>query len=188
MIKLVFATKNEHKLLEAKEILEKYGIKVFKPAKKFKKIEIQSEKLEDIVRYAVERLFEQGLCNFFIEDAGLFIDALKNFPGPYSNYVYKTIGLKGILKLMDGVENRSAFFKSVVGLCYNGSIKIFEGIVRGYITYEVRGEGGFGFDPIFIPMGYNKTFAEMTLSEKNEVSHRGRSLKKMAEFLLKKGL
>ena len=150
-----------------------------------KKLEIQSSSLEEIIKYAADYLFKMNFCNFFIEDAGLFIDHLNGFPGPYSSYVYKTIGVDGILKLMDGISNRSAYFLSVVGLCFKDVIKIFVGEVKGKISLEARGEKGFGFDPIFIPEGYEETFAQMDLEKKNSMSHRAKALRKMAEYLKK---
>ncbi|MEM0332314.1 MAG: non-canonical purine NTP pyrophosphatase, partial [Archaeoglobaceae archaeon] len=113
---------------------------------------------------------------------GLFIEALKGFPGVYSSYVFKTIGNEGILKLMDGITNRRAYFKAVLAYWDGKEIHIFEGKVEGEIATEIRGSGGFGFDPIFL---YNKkTFAEMG-DEKNEVSHRRRVLEKFFTWLQK---
>jgi len=120
---------------------------------------------------------------FFVEDAGLFIRALNGFPGPYSSFVYKTIGIRGILKLLNDVSDRTAFFKSVIGLWCNDHIEIFEGVVEGHITKEPRGAGGFGFDPIFIPKGCKKTFAEMSVDEKNLFSHRAKASEQMIGFL-----
>ncbi len=118
----------------------------------------------------------------FIEDSGLFVEALRGFPGVYSAYVSKTIGYKGILRLMKGEENRKAYFKSVVCLKLKGEIKIFRGKVEGRIAEKARGRGGFGYDPIFIPEGSDKTFAEAP-EIKNRASHRKRALEGMKDFL-----
>ncbi len=114
-----------------------------------------------------------------VEDSGLYIRALNGFPGPYSSYVYKTIGYFGILKLMEDVTDRGAHFKSVVAF-YDGNIyKIFIGTVYGEIINDARGYYGFGFDPIFKPEGSTrKTFAEMSLKEKCMYSHRAKSITK----------
>jgi len=181
-------TGNKHKVQEAQNILEKYNIKISVKPLELEKIEIQSDSLEEIVRFAVNWIIERNnKCNFFLEDAGLFVDALNGFPGPYSSYVLKTISYDGILKLMEGIEDRSAKFQSVIGLCFENEVRIFKGEVHGRISHEARGNKGFGFDPIFIPNGYSKTFAEMDLELKNSMSHRGKSIKKMAEYLKKKG-
>lgn len=188
MVKIIFITGSEGKFREVKHIAEKYGIKVERESK-IKKIEIQSDSIEEIVKYAISMICREHRCQDYlvIEDDGLFINALKGFPGPYSAYTYKTIGLEGILKLLKGVEDRSAYFMSVMGLCEpNGEIKIFTGIVSGYISHEVRGTEGFGYDPIFIPENYEKTFAEMSIEEKCRVSHRARALMQIINYVTSK--
>lgn len=183
-IALHFLTGNRHKYLEILNIARQINFPIdIKMGGGKDKIEIQSDSLEKIVEFATRHAYEKGYDNFFIEDAGLFIEALKGFPGPYSHYVYATIGIQGILKLMRDITKRKAYFKSVIGLCLNGDIKIFVGITNGLITRAPRGSYGFGFDPIFIPEGYSKTFAEMSMEEKNRVSHRGKAAKKMFEYL-----
>ena len=180
-----FATGNFHKYIEISEILSDYGIEV--ELSTVPKIEIQSESLEEIARKAVESVEVEGPV--FVEDAGLFVEALNGFPGPYSSYVYSTIGCRGLLKLMEGVEDRRAHFKSVIALRLpRGEILLFKGVVEGEIAEEPRGTGGFGFDPIFIPSGYDRTFAEMDRAEKNRISHRGRATRAMAEWIYRKGL
>jgi len=182
---LYFITRNKHKLIEIdnilKQIVPTVQLQIFNNVRK---IEIQHNNLREIVKFAVQTA-TRYITNkpFIIEDAGLFINALKGFPGPFSHYVYKTIGIKGILKLMENVENRTAYFKSVIGLYFNDDIHIFEGVAEGVISRKARGEYGFGFDPIFIPQGCSKTFAEMRLEEKNMHSHRGKSARALALFL-----
>ncbi|MEM4527201.1 MAG: RdgB/HAM1 family non-canonical purine NTP pyrophosphatase, partial [Nitrososphaerota archaeon] len=147
--------------------------------------EIQSVDLKEVaiesVLYAYNILREPVM----VEDAGLFIDALNGFPGPYSSYVYRTIGVKGVLKLLENLQDRKAKFVSIIAF-YSPftNLKTFTGEVEGRISYEARGESGFGFDPIFIPIdGDGRTFAEMNLEEKNKISHRGRSARKFAEWI-----
>lgn len=133
---------------------------------------------------------------FLVEDSGLFVHSLNNFPGVYSKFVFKTIGYSGILRLITDLNDRSAHFESCIGLVkYNHKskyekkkskstdIKLFKGIVDGYIVTEPRGDNGFGYDPIFQAKDSNKTFAEMKTDEKNLHSHRGKAVKKLIEFL-----
>ena len=123
-----------------------------------------------------------------IDDAGVFVDELKGFPGVYSRYVYDTISPNGLLKQMEGIGNRSASFKCVLGLLLeDGSTHKFVGECHGNIIHEMRGEGGFGYDPVFIPEGYDKTFAELSQEDKNRVSHRGRAMQKLIAFISEKG-
>ncbi len=130
-------------------------------------------------------------CNLpvIVEDAGLFIKALNGFPGPYSSYVNKTIGVEGILKLMRGIKDRTAYFFSVVAF-YDPDInelEFFYGKVEGEIAEEARGKSGFGFDPIFTPIeGDGRTFAEMGVEEKNKFSHRSKALRKFAKWYKQK--
>lgn len=180
MVTLRFMTKNQNKVREASLVLANYGLGVVMEDK-LRKIEIQSDNLEDIVTYALSLNCVDWLIT---EDDGLFIESLNGFPGPYSEYVYRTIGLGGILRLMSGVTNRGAYFKSVVGLCINGEVKLFEGIVRGRLAEEPRGSGGFGYDPVFIPEGYDKTFAEMGIEFKSRLSHRAIAFSKLANYVL----
>jgi len=119
-----------------------------------------------------------------VEDAGLFVEALKGFPGPYSAYVYRTLGTRGILKLMENVEDRAASFRSVVVFSSPEHQPVcFSGEVKGRISMEERGDSGFGFDPIFEPeAGDGRTFAEMTTEEKNRYSHRAEALRRFAKW------
>ncbi|BDR92031.1 XTP/dITP diphosphatase [Vulcanisaeta souniana] len=187
-MRVFFVTSNEGKLHEASLVLREFSIELVMDLN-HRKIEIQSDNLEDIVNNALTNICTGGISEYFVvEDDGLFINKLNGFPGPYSSYVYKTIGLTGILKLMNGINDRSAYFKSVVGLCGPQiPIKLFIGVVRGSIAMEPRGSEGFGFDPIFIPSGYNKTFAELGPEIKNKLSHRALAFRALGNWLLGKG-
>ncbi|WP_349681922.1 XTP/dITP diphosphatase [Caldivirga sp. UBA161] len=176
---LRFVTRNQHKVKEASSILSRYGINVVME-NSVNKVEIQSDSLEDIVTYALKLNCINWLV---VEDDGLFVDSLNGFPGPYSEYVYRTIGLRGLLRLLQGSEGRNAYFKSVVGLCINNEVKLFTGIVKGKLSEEPRGSGGFGYDPVFIPDGYDLTFAEMGEELKNKLSHRSRAFNNLAGYL-----
>ena len=185
---IFFATNNINKFNEARKVLAEYKIAV--GMLRVKTLEIQSESLEEIAKTSVIEAFEKCNLPVIAEDAGLFIEALKGFPGPYAAYVYKTIGNRGLLQLMENVENRKAEFQSVVAH-YSPEFKspiCFKGEVIGEIVKEERkGEhkSGFGFDPIFKPANCNKTFAEMSLAEKNKHSHRAKALHKFAEWYKK---
>ena len=181
-----FVTSNKGKFLEASLILREYGIELQLDTS-HRKLEVQSDDLEDIVKVALENLCRDSVRDYLVvEDDGLFINALNGFPGPYSSYVYKTIGITGILKLMSDVNDRSAYFKSVVGLCGpSGVTKLFVGVTHGFISREARRRGGFGFDPIFIPLGYDRTFAELGIDVKNKVSHRAKAFRALGEWLLR---
>lgn len=182
-MKIYFITRNRHKFLEASRIMQKYGIKL--EIREINKLEVQSLSLREIVLHGLVNLYSLVSKPLVIEDAGLFIRTLNWFPGPYSSYVFKTIGCQGILKLMDGIEDRYAKFKSVVGYIDAKNTILFEGEVEGSIAYEARGNRGFGFDPIFTPKGENKTFAQMSIEEKNKLSHRAKAFKKLAEWLIR---
>ncbi len=176
------ATGNPHKHREARIILMGYGLDLRRL--EAKRIEIQADNLEEIAAYSVEHLSEAELRPIVVEDAGLFIHHLRGFPGPYSSYALKTIGLGGILKLMEGVKDRAATFKSVVALRWQGQTHLFIGEVQGRIAEEIRGSQGFGYDPIFIPdEGDGRTFGEMTTREKNTLSHRARAFRRLAIWL-----
>ncbi len=183
-MELYFVTSNRHKFEEVKFLITELEPKIkLEMLRGVGKLEIQADNLEEIVLFAAENLNRQLKVNFFVEDAGLFIRALNGFPGPFSSYVYRTLGCKGILKLMENIEDRYAEFRSVIALGWGGVIRIFRGTVRGKISSEERGSYGFGFDPIFIPEGSNKTFAEMTIEEKNRHSHRAKAVKLMVDFI-----
>ncbi|MCQ5375520.1 MAG: non-canonical purine NTP pyrophosphatase, partial [Methanomassiliicoccales archaeon] len=113
---------------------------------------------------------------------------LKGFPGVYSSYVFKTLGCTGILKLMRDVEDREAYFQCCIGCIIDNKEIMVSEKVYGRISTEERGEGGFGFDPIFIPEGEIRTFAEMSIEEKNRISHRGKAISTLVNELKKRSL
>ena len=121
-----------------------------------------------------------------MDDTGLFIDALSGFPGPYAAYVQDTVGNTGVLRLMEGKEERDAHFTTAVAYADAAGIQVFSGRVDGVITTEERGNEGFGYDPIFA-VG-RKTLAEMTLAEKNSLSHRARALAAFRDWYVGTGM
>lgn len=184
-----FATGNIHKFNEVRSILSQHGLAV--GMLRLKGDEIQSESIKEIAEKSVKNAYARCNLPIFVEDAGLFIDALGGFPGPYAAYVYHTIHNGGILKLVENNADRHARFQSVIAYCDQQSgcqPKCFIGEVNGEITTIERkeqGKSGFGFDPIFQPEGSAKTFAEMTIEEKNEYSHRAKAIRKFAEWYMK---
>ena len=177
-----FVTSNVHKFQEARRVLSEYKIATAKL--RIEAIEIQDDSLENIAKASARDAVKNCGFPIFVEDAGLFVKALNGFPGPYSSYVYRTVGTKGILKLMKNIKNRSAYFQSVIAFSSpEEQPTCFSGKIRGKISLQERGSAGFGFDPIFEPSkGNGRTFAEMTTTEKNQYSHRAEALRKFAEW------
>ena len=179
-----FLTSNKGKFREAQAVATASGLQLQMLAAP--KIEIQSDNLSEIASYGAQEAAKRLGIPVVAEDAGLFIRSLNGFPGPYSSDVFKRLGNKGILKLMEGVSKRNAKFSSVAAFCApSRKPRCFMGSVFGYIRLRPRGVGGFGFDPIFIPTkGDGRTFAQMTVREKNRLSHRAASFKKLSKWLL----
>lgn len=186
---IFFATNNVHKFNEARVVFAEYKMAV--GMLRVKTLEIQSDGLEKIAETSVIEASRNCHLPIIVEDAGLFIDALNDFPGPYAAYAYRTIGNVGLLKLMENSENRKAKFQSVIAH-YSPKLEApisFRGEVVGEITNEERigrGKFGFGFDPIFKPAKSGKTFAEMTIREKNRYSHRATALRSFAKWYKQK--
>ena len=174
-MKLVFVTGNKGKAHEAQTALSPLGIDV--EPRDLKPVEIQGDTLEEIARAKCAVLAGKVDGPFLVDDGGLFVHVLKDFPGQYSAFVLKTLGVPGVLKLMEGVEDRRAHFAAVVALHDGTGIHAFAGRCDGRLLAEPRSAGhGFGFDPIFVPEGETKTFAELPAETKNRLSHRGRAL------------
>jgi XTP/dITP diphosphohydrolase len=182
-ITILFITSNTHKYIEVAKVLENCNPRIRIVQSNASKVEVQSDSLLDVASYAAMTAYLNLGRPLIVEDAGLFIGALNGFPGPYSSYVFKTIGIEGVLKLMKGVKRREAYFESVIALAYSEGVEVFRGRVYGRIASEPRGSKGFGFDPIFIPRGSSKTFGEMDVEEKNRVSHRARAAIKLCRRL-----
>jgi len=179
---IFFATSNFHKFNEARKILAEYNIAV--AMLRIKVPEIQDDNPENIAKASALSAMEKAQLPLIVEDAGLFIEELNSFPGPYSKHVLQTIGMNGILRLLEGNNKRRACFKSAV--CYRspkGALRSFCGVAKGKIAQDIRGTQGFGFDPIFIPdENPAMTFGEMPIEGKNRISHRSHALRKFAEW------
>jgi len=174
-MQLCFTTENKGKFAEASRIASEYRVNLRQVYRQ--KIEIQSDDLKEIARFAAKEASEAIRRPVVSEDSGFFVNALGGFPGPYSSYVYRTIGYEGILRLTKRVRNRNAHFQAAVAFCKPRQRPVcFSGIVEGVISRRPRGRQGFGFDPIFVPNdGDGRTFAQMNAKEKNLISHRGRA-------------
>ena len=184
MTEFFFATANDHKIEEATAALSQFEIKV-KKLEDFPKIEIQNVNLEEIASTALALIVQRTDKPVFVEDSGLFIHSLNGFPGPYSSFAFETIGIEGILKLLENAKTRKAEFKSSVSFGLNGKLlTTFSSVTEGTIQLQPRGNNGFGFDPIFVPMWTSKTFAEMDLKEKTVFSHRAKAISKLALWFL----
>lgn len=188
-MKLVFATQNRHKLLEVQSMLGNHFELIDLSALNF--FEDIPETQDTIEGNAAQKawfVFSKFGLSCFADDTGLEVDALDGAPGVYSAR-YAGPGknshdnLLKLLRELEGVTNRKARFKTVMALVLEGKEYLFEGIVEGKIIHESRGAGGFGYDPVFVPDGYDQTFSEMAPELKNAISHRGRAMVALSNFL-----
>lgn len=188
-MKLIFATNNQHKVDEIRAVLPpQFSIITLKEAGIDKDIPEPHPTLEENAREKATVIYKITGTNCFSEDSGLEITALNGEPGVKSaRYAGENkSSADNILKVlakMEGKTNREAQFRTVICLCWNGKEYLFEGICKGQIITEEKGAKGFGYDPIFIPDGAQKTFAEMTMEEKNQYSHRRKAVDKLVAFL-----
>lgn len=189
-MKLVFATNNKHKLDEVRKITSHHPVEIVSLAEIncFDDIPETADTLEGNALQKAHYIQEKFGLNCFADDTGLEVEALNNAPGVYSaRYAGpghdSEANMKKLLHEMEGMENRKARFRTVIALVWNEKTYTFDGIVNGTITTTKRGENGFGYDPIFIPEGYEQTFAELGNDIKNQISHRAKAVEKLDEFL-----
>lgn len=187
--KLIFATNNLHKLEEVSQILGN-KIKVLSLKDIHCDIDIPetAQTLEGNALLKVKFIYQIYKFNTFADDTGLEIEALNNEPGVYSaRYAGEGKSAREnmlkVLEKLEGIENRKAQFRTVISLIIEGRIYFFDGIIKGTIINEERGEAGFGYDPIFMPDGYDKTFAELGNDIKNKISHRALAINELGKFL-----
>lgn len=188
MLELVFATNNAHKLEEVQAIIgSKFSLRSLTEIDCYDDIPETGVTFQENAQQKTDYLVGRFKVNCFGDDSGLEIDALGGEPGVYSarysgsRDMEQNIDL--VLERLVGAESRTARFKTVISLFLEGKQYFFEGTIEGRIIDERRGDGGFGYDPIFIPDGYSRTFAEMSAAEKNLISHRSIAVSKMAAFL-----
>ncbi len=177
-----FVTTNIHKFEEVRTMLKEFGINIERVELKISEVRGTNEEIAMDAALKAYSIIKEPLI---VEDSGLFINALNGFPGEFSKWVYNKIKPEGILKLMEGVKDRSAYFKAVVAYTDGKEIKTFTGIVEGSISYEEKGNKGFAFDVIFVPEGYSKTFAEMP-EVKAKISHRVKAFKEFGKWFVKR--
>ena len=189
-MQLCFATNNRHKLEEIRTRLKgKHRLIALKDIGHQGELPENQETLEGNSREKATYVYDHYHVNCFADDTGLLVKALHGAPGVFSaRYAGEDkdarANMQLLLKELRGKEDRTAQFKTVITLVLNGEVRQFEGVVTGTITKTPRGKHGFGYDPVFLPDGYDKTFAEMTLEEKNEISHRTKAIEKLVRYLM----
>jgi len=188
-MEIIFATSNQHKLQEAQSIAGN-KISLITPSKIGINHEIpeDGETLEENALFKAEYIFKLTNKNCFADDTGLEVEALNGAPGVRSaRYASDQCdshqNIQKLLKELKGASNRKARFRTVIALFFNGKQFFFEGVLNGTITDSPSGTRGFGYDPLFIPIGYTKTLAELTDSQKNIISHRGIAIRNLSQFL-----
>ena len=189
MTEIIFATNNAHKLSEVQAVLgDNFKLITPRDCGITEDIPETAATLEGNASQKSHYLYDRVGKNCFADDTGLEVEALGGEPGVRSAR-YATDGHdfeannRLLLKNLEGVANRKACFRTVISLILDGEEHLFEGIVEGHIAESEAGCGGFGYDPLFVPEGYDCTFAEMSAEEKNAISHRGRAVQKLVEFL-----
>ena len=188
-MKLVFATNNKHKIREISDLLDdRFEIIGLADIGITEDIPEDADNLADNALFKARYVHDRTGLNVFADDTGLEVDALDGAPGVYSARYAGTSkdpsdNIIKLLKELEGVEDRKARFRTVIALIYDNSEYLFEGKVEGAIIQKGRGTGEFGYDPVFMAEGYDLTFAEMPLADKNKISHRARAMKKLLAFL-----
>ena len=191
-MKIVFATNNPNKLAEIKQLMpEGIDILNLKDINCLEELPETSDTLEDNAAQKAFYVFDNYGHNCFADDTGLEIDALDGRPGVYSaRYAGPECkaedNIQKILGEMKGKMNRGAIFRTIISLVIDGNEFQFQGVVEGQIIAEKCGEMGFGYDPIFLPDGHEKSYAQMSIEEKGAISHRGLAVKKLIQFLEKR--
>lgn len=187
-MELIFATHNEDKVKEVQAMMPNYVTLLSLNDVNYKEdIEEIGTSLEENARIKAETIYEKTGKNVFADDSGLFVEMLNGAPGVYSaRYSGTNSMVDNVSKLlleMDGYEDRRAYFEAVICLIFDGQAQFFSGKINGRILDEVKGDGGFGYDPLFVPDGYESTFAQMLPEKKNQISHRSKAVQKLIDFL-----
>ena len=188
-MKLCFASNNEHKLAEIRQIVgDQYQIVSLQEIGCTEELPEEQTTLEGNSHQKAENVWQHYGVSCFADDTGLEVWALDGAPGVYSaRYAgpqrSSTDNMALLLKNLENKTDRRAQFRTSITLILEGDIHQFEGVVTGYIADNLAGEVGFGYDPVFIPDGFNRTFAEMSSAEKNQISHHGRAMQQLVAFL-----
>jgi XTP/dITP diphosphohydrolase len=188
-MKLIFATGNQHKLMEVKKIMPSHiELWSLKDINFNEEIEETGKTLEENALLKAKTIFLKTGISCMADDSGLLVDALNGEPGVYSaRYAgpekNDENNTQKLLKELHTSNNRSAHFKTVIALVTSNTEVLFDGIIEGQIISEKRGANGFGYDPVFVPNGYQKTFAELSLDEKSKISHRAKAMQKLLSYL-----
>ena len=188
-MKLIFATNNAHKLREVSQVVgDRFTLLTPRECGITEDIPEDQPTLEGNALQKARYIYERTGIDCFADDTGLEVDALGGEPGVRSAR-YATDGhddeanKRLLLQRLQGIENRAAQFRTAIALIIGGEEYLFEGVVRGEISHEEMGDGGFGHDPLFLPEGRAESFAQMSAEDKNAISHRGRAVRALAEFL-----
>ena len=186
--KLVFATNNENKLKEVKAMLSNFEVVGLTEIGITEDIDETAETLEGNAKIKANYVTEKLGLNCFADDTGLEVEALNNAPGVFSarysgEHHNSEANMKKLLFELKNITNRKAQFRTAIVLNLNGKQHLFEGVCKGIILDEKKGIEGFGYDPIFKPDGFKTSFAEMSMKEKGEISHRGKAIQKLIIFL-----
>jgi XTP/dITP diphosphohydrolase len=188
-IDLLFATSNKNKVLEIKKVLPKeFNIKSLDDIGFYEEVPENENTIEGNAIFKANYIYKKYNLNVFADDTGLEVDSLNGKPGVHSAR-YAGISknsadnINKLLKKLKNKKNRKARFKTIIALILNSKIHTFEGVVEGIITKKPKGENGFGYDPVFIPSGYTKTFGELSIEEKNSISHRSLAMNKLIDFI-----
>ncbi len=177
---IVLVTQNEHKIEELTPIFEEFDVPF--ETTDIRKYEIRSNSVGNVCLEAAIQAFKALQRPVVVDDTGLYIEHLNDFPGAYAAYVLETIGLEGIIRLMKGATDRDARFDTGVGFANGRVSRYFIGTMFGEIAEAPAGKEGFGYDPIFIPENESRTYAELSLDEKVRISHRSQAFRKFLEW------
>jgi XTP/dITP diphosphohydrolase len=186
---LCFATNNAHKLAEVQDMLQngEITLKTLRDIGCTEELPETTDTIEGNSAQKAEYVWQHYGVGCFADDSGLEVEALGGAPGVhsahYSGERHHAKNIELVLQQMQGQSNRAARFKAVITLVLDGTTAQFEGIINGHLLDAPRGEDGFGYDPIFVPEGHTRTFAEMSMAEKSQLSHRARALEKLVAYL-----
>jgi len=188
MNNICFVTGNKNKLREVQKLLLSYNLLSLEDLDFSDDILETEDTIEGNAFLKADHIHKKFGVSCFSDDTGLFIESLDGQPGVMSarfagSNCNSEDNISLVLEMLSGIENRKAFFRTVICLIVNGKVNYFHGEVKGQISKEKAGDKGFGYDPIFIPDGFDKTFSEFTLDKKNELSHRALAVNKLVNFL-----